>query len=100
MVSSTLLVYVGVIVVIIIMAFTLMMTKLINENSQCISNPLVYGASIIKSSGGEIYPSCQCHVEDSVFCACSLGQGGKFWFDENKIYSENPYFFNSPSTRS
>ena len=76
------LVYAIIIVVVIIMGFTVIMAKLINENSQCTTNPFIYGASKIKSTGGEIAP----------FCTCQLGEGVAIWFDDEQVYTKNPLF--------
>jgi len=84
------LVYTGIIVVIIIMGFTVIMAKLINENSQCTSNPFVYGAAKIESSRGNPDPICQCNVDDKIFCVCAMTNNGAFWFDDEKIYAKNP----------
>ena len=87
------LVYMGIILVIIIMGFTVIMTKLINENSQCISNPFVYGAERIESSRGEANPLCSCTIDDGTFCACTMINNGAFWFDDKKVYLKNPLFY-------
>ena len=76
------LVYLGIIMILIIAGFTIVMAKLINQNSQCTSNPFVYGASRIESSQGPA----------NAFCSCQLNNGGAFWFDEEKVYTENPLF--------
>ena len=92
------LVYTGIILVIIIMGFTVIMAKLINENSQCIINPFVYGAEKIESSRGEPDPFCSCTINDGTFCACTMINGGAFWFDDKEVYLENPFF--NPELRS
>ena len=75
-------VYVGIFVILIIMGLTIVIAKLINENSQCTSNPFVYGASRIEKVGDPV----------STFCSCVIEGGGTFWFDEEKTYTENPLF--------
>ncbi len=86
------LVYTGIVLILIIIGFVVIMAKLINENSQCTSNPFVYGAARIESSQGEAHPLCACKIDDGTFCACAMSNGGAFWFDEDKMYSKNPLF--------
>jgi len=74
-------VYLGVIVILMIAAFTVVIAKLINENSQCTSNPFVYGAGRIENAGKQAYTSCSCTIEG----------GGEFWFDDEEVYAKNPF---------
>ncbi len=94
------LVYVGIVLVLVIMGFIYIMAQLINVNSQCTNNPFVYGASVIESSRGDADPICSCTTQEEIMCACALSNSGKFWFDDEQIYPENPYLerlgFNSP----
>ena len=86
------LVFIGIFLIVVIMGFTVIMAKLINENSQCTSNPFVYGASHIESTRGDPSPQCVCQIEDETLCACVLLNNGAFWFDDEEIYIENPLF--------
>ena len=84
------LVYISIFVIILIMGFTVIMAKLINENSQCTSNPFTYGASQIESSRGDPNPQCMCNLENEILCMCLLHNNGVFYFDDKEIYLENP----------
>ncbi len=89
------LVYAGIFSVVILVAFTLIMVGLIKENSQCVSNAFVYGANQIETARGDPQTLCSCETVETTFCACSLINNGKFWFDDEEVYLENPRAFNS-----
>lgn len=66
--------------VIVAIAFFILLFKIIIENSECTSNPLVYGANrIIGKDGEPLYASCSCS-----------GTGWSFWFDGKGIYKDSP----------
>ena len=73
------LVYLSLVLIVIIAGFTVVMAKLINENSQCVSNPFVYGANTIESSRGDPNALCVCVVEEGPTCMCALANNGVFW---------------------
>ncbi len=86
------LVYAGIFSMLVIMGFIVVMAGLINENSQCTSNPFVYGASKIETiRGGPALPLCGCTINDDILCECSLINNGGFWFDDKQIYTEDPF---------
>ena len=63
-------------------AFAFAMLKLIQVNNDCVKNPFVYGANkIIDQKGDLIY----------AICSCDMTQG-KFYFDNQGIYKEDPFF--------
>lgn len=87
------LVYISIILVLVIMGFIIVMANLINVNSQCTSNPFVYGASKIETARGDANVFCSCTTDDGTFCTCSMINDGKFWFDDEKVYAKNPFLF-------
>lgn len=61
---------------ILILLFGVVMLVLINKNSQCVGNPLVYGVK-------------QIETEDYVLCSCQVGPTN-FYFDKDGLYKNNP----------
>ena len=61
--------------IIIILAFGFTMVKLINENQECIINPLVYGAKQISKQG--ITVLCTCEIEEDNY--------DPFWFNNETM---------------
>ena len=44
--------------IILLLSFGFVMMKLINESSECVNNPFVYGATAIDKQGMPIFCSC------------------------------------------
>ena len=87
------LVYTMIFLILVIIGFIVALSGLVKENSQCVANPFVYGAERVQSSRGEANPICSCDVEEfGTFCACAMANNGQFWFDDKKVYTQNPYF--------
>lgn len=62
------------------LAFMFVMFKLIEQNSECTANPLVYGAKQLEENN------------NPVLCTCLLDNATSkpFFFDEEEIYFEHP----------
>lgn len=76
--------YISISMVIIIIAFGTVMVKLISQNSECVANPLIYGANQFLDQGHKI--ECICSFEtygydDFIFNAEEIGviEEEPFW---------------------
>lgn len=76
------LVLIAVLEIVLMLCFAFAMFKLIRQNSECVNNPLIYGASKIIGKDGQVLPAL-CNCEGNTF---------KFYFDSKGIYAENPLF--------
>lgn len=69
--------------VILSLIFGFVMAMMIKKNTQCIANPLVYGANHIKAidpmTNITYYPMCSCKIANN-----------DFYFDQDGLYNENP----------
>jgi hypothetical protein len=72
----------------LLILFIINMFILIDKNSKCMNEPLIYASkNIVKNNY-------------SVFCSCDMydpgGDNFKFYFDDKGIYPTNPYLIENP----
>lgn len=83
--KKRLLLIITAVTIICFIAFVFIMVKMIQQNGECINNPLVYSAIKLKENGGNYLCSCQ-----------SLDMGLlDFSFDENGINIIKPMDYNN-----
>lgn len=56
---------------------------IVKENKKCTSNPFIYGANLVYSSGPTNDLSCSCMIKDT---------GDKFYFNKEKFWFEDKTF--------
>lgn len=75
-----------VIIIIAIFWFLLslfLLSKILNENSKCMANPLKYSAELIEKAGEKE------NINAMALCSCDIGNI-RIYFDKDGVYSENP----------